>query len=52
MRKNKYEELLEFLQYHIKNNPKRTLIDILPLLNELLRQMDTSQIKQEKGVKK
>ena len=43
--KQKYEELLEFIKYHIRNNPTRVLKDILPLLNELLRNIGEPKIK-------
>lgn len=43
-----YKELKEFLMYHIRNNPKRTLDDILPQLNELFRNIGDTQIKKEK----
>lgn len=42
----KYHELKSFLLYHCNNNPKRTLGDIRPLLNELLRRIDEPQIKE------
>lgn len=44
----KFEHLKEFLLYHCKNNPKRTLKDILPLLNELLKNIDEPKIKETK----
>ena len=51
MTKNhKYDELLSFLQYHCRNNPKRTLQDIQPLLNELLKQIGETKIKEETNV--
>jgi len=43
--KQKYEELLEFFMYHIKNNPTRQLKEIFPLLNELLRTIGEPKIK-------
>jgi len=43
--KDKFEELKEFLLYHCYNNPKRTLHDILPLLNELLKNIGEPKIK-------
>ena len=43
----KFTELLEFIQYHCKYNPKRTLHDILPLLNEKLRAIGETQIKEK-----
>lgn len=46
--KEKFEKLKEFLLYHCRNNPKRTLKDILPLLNELLKNIDEPKIKETK----
>lgn len=46
--KDKFEQLKEFLLYHCKHNPKRTLADILPLLNELLRAVGEISIKEKK----
>ena len=43
--KEKLDELKEFLLYHCRNNPKRTLKEILPLLNELLKNIGESRVK-------
>lgn len=46
----KFEELKGFLLYHVRNNPERKLKDIIPLLNELFRNIEepTNQLKEKK----
>lgn len=46
--KEKFDELKEFILYHIRNNPKRTLKDILPFLNEFFRKVGEPSIKEKK----
>ena len=45
---DKLTELLEFLKYHTKNNPKISLYDIQPLLNEVLLRIGEDKLKGEK----